>query len=517
MSERATGAVLLTAAEMRAVEAAAIDSASATGLALMERAGGATVDAALATWPDLAARPHRATVLCGPGANGGDGYVVARRFAERGWAVAVRRLGDPAKATGDAAAMRAAWLALGQEAPLSEPAPSADLVVDALFGTGLAREVPAEACGALAAARAGGARVLAVDAPLGLCLDTGRGLPAAVQADLTVSFHRPKIGHVVGAGPAACGALRVVDIGLEPFAAAAADAARTVEGPAFDPRKSGARHKYDYGHALVLAGGVGRGGAARLAARAALRVGAGLVTVGAPGAALIENAARLDAVMLRRTNDAADLRALLEDRRVTALALGPGLGVDGRTADLVAVAAEASLRGVGVALDADALTALASAGGFPPFGPRVVLTPHAGEFARLFPALDAAGDPAAAARAAAAASGATVLLKGAATVIAAPDGALRVHGATGPRAAPWLATAGSGDVLTGLAAGLLARGAGALDAAATAAWLHVEAARVAGPGLIAEDLPEALPRVLRALEQGGESGAGALGAVWRVG
>jgi hydroxyethylthiazole kinase-like uncharacterized protein yjeF len=229
------------------------------------------------------------------------------------------------------------------------------------------------------------------------------------------------------------------------------------------------------------------------------------VTLGAPGAALIENAARLDAVMLRRVNDADDLRALLEDRRITALALGPGLGVGERTRALIETAAEASRRGVGVVLDADALTTLAGEGSFPTFGPRVVLTPHGGEFARLFPSLDPAADPAGAVRAAASASGATVLLKGASTLIAAPDGALRVHCATGARAAPWLATAGSGDVLTGLVAGMLARGAGALDAAATAAWLHVEAARVAGPGLIAEDLPEALPAVFRSVASASES------------
>ncbi len=267
--------------------------------------------------------------------------------------------------------------------------------------------------------------------------------------------------------------------------------------------KREAQHKYDHGHALVLAGGVGQGGAARLAARAALRIGAGLVTLAPPPAAVIENAAQLTAVMLRPVADASALAAVLEDRRLTALCLGPGLGRDGRTRALVATALGA---GRAVVLDADALTVFddSPATLFSMLHPRVVLTPHEGEFARLFPeeahslrAAQSAADRRALVSEAAQRAGAVVLLKGADTCIADPAGPVAEHAATGARAAPWLATAGSGDVLAGLITGLLARGFSAMEAAHLGAWMHVEAARAMGPGLIAEDLPDAVPEVLR--------------------
>ncbi|MGP3697263.1 NAD(P)H-hydrate dehydratase [Rhodobacter sp. NSM] len=259
------------------------------------------------------------------------------------------------------------------------------------------------------------------------------------------------------------------------------------------------QHKYDHGHALVLAGPPGHGGAARLAARAALRVGAGLVTLGCPAAAVPENAARLDAVMLRAIDGGGDLERLLEDNRLSALCLGPGLGLAEQRAELVA-AALASRRPT--VLDADALTLLARDPALAAhLHPCCVLTPHAGEFRRMFPDLDPSGDRAARAAAAAAAAdraGCILLLKGAETVIAGPGGPA-VHPATGVRAAPWLATAGAGDVLAGLIAGLLARGLSPQEAAEAGVWLHVEAARAFGAGLIAEDLPEALPGVFARL------------------
>ncbi|RYH03394.1 NAD(P)H-hydrate dehydratase [Salipiger sp. IMCC34102] len=254
-------------------------------------------------------------------------------------------------------------------------------------------------------------------------------------------------------------------------------------------------HKYDHGHALVLSGGVGKGGAARLAARAALRMGAGAVTLGCPPAALIENAAQLNAVMLTRVADAEALEKVLEAGRFDALCLGPGLGTGDREAALVRAALRAD--GLAICLDADALTLLGrDADVMALLHDRCILTPHAGEFARMFPDLDAAGEGAVAA---ARRCGATVLLKGQETVIADPARAPVVHRATGARAAPWLATAGAGDVLAGLITGLLARGFDPTDAGAGAAWLHCDAALRFGPGLIAEDLPEALPAVLRAL------------------
>lgn len=265
-----------------------------------------------------------------------------------------------------------------------------------------------------------------------------------------------------------------------------------------------AGHKFDHGHALVLCGGAGSTGAARMASRAALRVGAGLVTLGVPPAAQLEVATQVTAVMLRRLKAAADLTTLLEDSRLNVLCAGPALGLDSRAAGLVRGVLDS---GRPCVLDADALTLLAR-------DPmllgqlhvRCVLTPHGGEFARLFPDL-AAGlgdDPhldekISATRAAAARVGAVVLFKGVDTVIADPDGGCAVHSARGDRAAPWLATAGAGDVLAGIITGLLARGFAPTEAAGAATWLHVSCALSFGPGLMAEDLPDLLPAVLRDL------------------
>ncbi|WGH78080.1 NAD(P)H-hydrate dehydratase [Jannaschia ovalis] len=495
---------LFTAARMRAIEAAHFESGAATGAELMERAGTGAVAAMEAAWPDLAARPGRAVLACGPGNNGGDGYVVARLLAQRGWDVTVFALGTP-RAGGDAAGMRARWG--GPPRPLSElRVQGADLLVDAVFGTGLARAP--EGLEALFAASRAGPRVLALDVPSGLDADSGRVFAPgqAVRADLTVSFGAWKAGHALAEGPALCGQVRLVDLGLDLSGAAA----KLVGPPHAAALLKGGGHKYDDGHALVLTGGFGHTGAARLAARAALRVGAGLVTLGAPGSAMLECAAQSMAVMLRRVDDGAALAELLRDARFNALCLGPGLGTGDRAAGLVDAALAA---GRGCVLDADALTVLAARDA--PFGPlhaNCVLTPHDGEFARLFPDLaERLRAPAAqgplwsridAAREAASRAGATVLLKGPDTIIAAPDGTVAVHAAAYDRATPQLATAGAGDVLAGLIAGLLARGTAPFDAACRAAWLHVEAARVFGPGLIAEDLPEALPSVLRALAHG---------------
>ena len=492
---------ILTSAQMRSMETAAIESGAVSGRALMERAGAGVVQALCAHWPD---GPRRAVVLCGPGNNGGDGYVVARLLLQQGWQVTLWALSPPTSP--DAIANADAWAALGGVAVGLDPSVmQGAVVVDALFGTGLARDLAPDAWAPLAMAQAAGARLVAVDILSGLCADSGRvratGAYPTRGADLTVTFQAPKRGHVLLPGGAMSGALQVVDIGLAAeLAALVRDQGEQVAaaiGPPGARLDKSAGHKFDHGHALVLSGGVGRGGAARLAARAALRVGAGLVTLGCPPAAVIENAARLDAVMLRALADDQALTGVLADGRITALCLGPGLGLGGREAALVAAALKARRPTV---LDADALTLIAGDAGLRALvHPGCVLTPHAGEFARLWPALvgaDCARVPAV--MQAAADIGATVLLKGPDTVIAAPDGRPQIHAALRGRAAPWLATAGAGDVLAGLIAGLLARGWSATDAAAAATWLHVEAALHTGPGLIAEDLPDALPAVLRA-------------------
>ncbi|KQB98284.1 hypothetical protein AL073_05250 [Loktanella sp. 1ANDIMAR09] len=517
---------LLTAAQMRAIEAAAIASGEVTGLELMERAGRGVVAAIFEEWPELAPswgpapKPpeyflqndeqglHRAVVLCGPGNNGGDGFVVARLLKEAGWDVEVFLYGDAEKLPPDARVNYERWVELGEVAPLSERYSyrwvHQPVVIDALFGMGLARPLPDDARNVLMATM--NCRRVAVDVPSMLSSDTGVMMSPmfdGTAAHLTVTFHRWKLGHVLAEGPANCGVVRVVDIGLgdKPVV----EAARMISRVKNLSKLAG--HKYSHGHALVLSGGVGKGGAARLAAGGALRVGAGAVTLGCPPAALIENAAQLNAVMLRKIKDADALTEALEDTRINALCLGPGMGVSDESRDLV----EAGLKsGRAIVLDADALTLIGrDAPLFAMLHDRCVLTPHAGEFARLFPdvadklAAPATKGPAYskvdATREAAKRAGCTVLFKGPDTVIADLSGRCSINASVYERSAPWLATAGSGDVLAGFIAGLLARGFGPMQAAESGAWLHTECALSFGPGLIAEDLPEELPKVFRAL------------------
>lgn len=538
-------AELVTATQMRAIEARAIASGRVTGLELMERAGRGVVAAILEDRPALAATSHSAVVLCGPGNNGGDGFVVARLLQARGWAVGVYLYGDIKKLPPDARVNHDRWVAMGQVAPLfpddiargrgkavertgQRLEPGQALIVDALFGTGLRRALDPRLADLFAAlteirsADGGAAPLVSVDMPSGICADSGRVLvgagraPAAFPADLTVTFHAAKIGHFLAAGPGCCTKLSVKDIGLQPWhgSGAAGSPDRAPGGVVANPEtgigrlgKSTHHHKYSHGHALVLSGPMGRSGAARLAARAALRVGAGLVTVAAPGSAMMECATQLTAIMLRKCNDARTLAKVLEDKRLTALCLGPGLGVGEGTRALVGTAL--ADRDRAVVLDADALTAFADRSDalFALLHARAVLTPHGGEFARLFPDIAAElNAPAArgpafskvdATRAAAARAGCTVLFKGADTVIAEPGGRCTISASVYDRAAPWLATAGSGDVLAGLITGLLARGVPPMRAAQTGADLHGAAARAFGPGLVAEDLPEMLPQVFR--------------------
>lgn len=513
---------LLTSAQIRAIETAAIASGRMTGWDLMNRAGQGVVTAVNAAWPD---QTGPVVVFCGPGNNGGDGFVIARLLAAEGRAVSVFSCGDSASPDGRFA--RAGWT--GPVWPLAALDGShlafAPLVIDAMFGTGLGRPVAEGVWRALAKAQETGCPLVAVDILSGLCADSGRIRATSGYLDrpatMTVTFDSPRLGHMLGAGALLSGRLHVVDIGLAPWRGAAADEPGagivTSAEPLRQLMKDGG-HKFSHGHALVLAGGPGQGGAARLAARAALRAGAGLVTLAPPPAALAENAARLDALMLRVLPDAATLTQALADKRITALCLGPSLGQGAREVGIVGAALDAKCATV---LDADALTLIAQDPALrAAVHPRCVLTPHDGEFARLFPQVSAQmtgpaeiGKPAFskvdAVRQAAGLVGCVVLLKGADTVIAAPDGRCSVQAAVRDRAAPWLATAGSGDVLAGLIGGLLARGFSAFQSAETAAWLHVEAAILFGPGLIAEDLPDLLPQVLRRLlDQDSPSSAG---------
>lgn len=540
---------LLTAAQMRAIEEAAIASGEVTGLDLMERAGRGVVEAIFEEWPELRATSHRAVVLCGPGNNGGDGFVVARLLKDWGWEVEVFLYGDPEQMPPDARVNYERWVGMGEvrQDLCAIATLTVDLLVDALFGTGLSRPVASDLYdvfdGAVDRLRfAGPERIVAVDTPSGLCTDSGipldvfprRALPV-LAAKLTVTFHLEKVGHYLDYAPYYCGKVRCKGIGIPHLRASQRlEAGEEVEWPPeghvarlepsdrveFDVlrvMKDPPDHKYSHGHALIISGSHGRSGAARLAARGALRIGAGVVTVASPRDAMAENAARLDAIMLREVAGAEGLAGVLEDRRINALCLGPGMGTGEGQADLLAVALAPPPpapphggKGRRLVLDADALTILSQrADLFATLHEGCVLTPHAGEFARLFPdiaeklAAPATKGPAYskvdATREAAARAGCVVLYKGPDTVIADPTGRAAINAAVYDRAAPWLATAGSGDVLAGFITGLLARGFSPFDAACTGAWLHVECARSFGAGLIAEDLPEELPKVLRAL------------------
>ncbi|SLN36382.1 Bifunctional NAD(P)H-hydrate repair enzyme Nnr [Roseovarius litorisediminis] len=518
---------LLTAAQMRAIETAAIESGEVTGLELMERAGRGVVEAVFEEWPELAATSHRAVVLCGPGNNGGDGFVVARLLKEWGWEVEVFLYGDPGKLPPDAKVNCERWLEIGEVAEWNDSAiedildeRTNGLVIDALFGTGLTRPMPDDTLrtwrGFVPTVThydtATRPKYVAIDAPSGLCTDSGANL-GAFPADLTVTFHTAKVGHYLireahyGGGPGLSGTVVVKDIGLQHEYCK--DIVQLLEGPKPLRPKWMSEHKYSHGHALILSGGAGKTGAARLAARGALRIGAGVVTLGVPGSAQLEVAAQITAVMLRWVEDDEALTAVLEDQRIKAQCLGPGFGSGEREKALIGAALEAKRPTV---LDADALSILFFDEADALFGKlheKCVLTPHAGEFARMFPDIaeklnaPAIKGPAYskvdATREAAKRAGCVVLFKGPDTVIAAPDGQCSINSAHYERAAPWLATAGSGDVLAGFITGLLARGFQPMQAAETGAWLHVECARSFGPGLIAEDLPEELPKVFRDL------------------
>jgi ADP-dependent NAD(P)H-hydrate dehydratase / NAD(P)H-hydrate epimerase len=475
---------LISVADMRAIDARAAELGVPTRL-LMENAGAAVARAIQQRW-----QPRTTLVLCGPGNNGGDGYVAARKLTEAGWPVRVGSIGDRSTLQGDALDAARAWMGWADAADVSLIEPDV-LVVDALYGAGLSR--PLDGVAAALAEASHPHDTLAVDVPSGV---PGDGTPpqgAAFRADVTATFVRKKRAHVVQPGRALCGDVAVFDIGA-PEAAVAERGIRLWEnGPPLWalPWPLAEAHKHARGHAMVVSGPAGRTGAARLCARAALRVGAGLVTVLAPTPALAEHAARLDAIMLAEAADAASIIAAAAG--AGAVVIGPAAGVSAGTRDALFGLLAA---GQPLVIDADALTVAAadSAAFFAAAHDACVLTPHPGEFRRLFPDL-AAQPRIEAARAAAARAGCVVLLKGPDTVIAAPDGAAVVN----TSGTPFLATAGSGDVLAGMIGGLLAQGLSAFEAASAGAWLHGRAGEGLGPGLIADDLPEALPAVLDAL------------------
>jgi hydroxyethylthiazole kinase-like uncharacterized protein yjeF len=478
---------IITNAQMRAIDAGAA-AAGVPTRSLMEHAGKAVADAVAAAF-----EPRPVLVLCGPGNNGGDGWVAARLLMERGWSVRVETLAPRSALRGDAGDAASRFVGEVLEAPADL---GAAVFVDAMFGGGLSRPLEGRAAHVAAEMSRTPERVIAVDVPSGLDGDTGKPLgEVCVSARLTVTFERKKPAHVLYPGRGFCGDIVVAPIGVPGDVIAAQGVQLWENDPALwralFPWPSPQAHKHARGHVMAASGGAGRTGAARLAARAALRAGAGLVTVLSPGNAMMENAAHLTAIMLRRADDEAQWTEAAQS--ASAVVIGPAFGVEEKHRALLAAVLGADQRAPCV-LDADALTLLA------PFAARLdardVMTPHVGEFGRLFPGLlESASSKIEAARQAAKRAGAVVLLKGPDTVIAAPDGRAIVN----TKGSPFLATAGSGDVLAGIIAALIAQGMASFEAAAAGAWLHGAAGEGFGAGLISEDLPEMLPRILNAL------------------
>ncbi|MDB5521152.1 MAG: hypothetical protein JWQ82_749 [Tardiphaga sp.] len=489
---------VLTTEEMRRADQIMISSGT-SGSALMGAAGLGVADAAA----DLA-EEGAVLVVCGRGNNGGDGFIAAAELAKRGRDVTVMLLCRRETLTGDAALAAAEWrgpLLPFDPGALGDPA----LIIDAIFGAVLYRPPKGEPRAMIEAINASGAPILAIDLPSGINGDTGAVMEVAIRATETVTFFRRKPGHLLLPGRVHCGLVRVIDIGIDESVLDQIEPATAENGPdlwgAFVPVPKIDGHKYARGHAVVVSGEMSKTGAARMAARAALRGGAGLVTVASPTDAFAVNAVALTAVMLTATDTARQFATLLNDERLNAVVIGPGAGISERTRAFVLAVLAAGRSAV---LDADALTSFAEAPetlfAAVKAAPQadIVLTPHEGDFARLFSAINGHSKVKSKlerAREAAILSGAVVLLKGADTVIASPDG----RAAISSNAPPWLATAGAGDVLAGLIGALLAQRVPAYEAACIGVWMHGEAGSEAGPGLIAEDLPEVLPAVTRRL------------------
>jgi ADP-dependent NAD(P)H-hydrate dehydratase / NAD(P)H-hydrate epimerase len=475
---------LITPAAMGAVDHDASES-GIDSFGLMQKAGQAVSAAALRLYP----QGQRMVVLCGPGNNGGDGYIAAEALRAYGVAVCVYHLGDPARLKGDAAKAFAVYH--GPMQPMADYGPQhGDVVIDALFGAGLGRDLDPSVVDLIERITKAAVPVIAVDLPSGLDGLTGQPRPVTFQAVHTVTFMARKPGHVLMPGRAFCGTVEVYDIGIPRRILDIHRGLIALNTPAIWggslPSVSGASHKFTRGHLTVFSGPMSATGAARLAAMAGLRAGAGLATIASPEAALAVNACQTTAVMVKQVDDVADVEAYLKDRRMGAFVLGPGFGI-GEKARAFALALNKRM----LVLDADGISSFKDQpevlfDHFAGDEVHLVLTPHEGEFARLFPdiAADESLGKVEKAQAAAKRANAALIYKGADTVIASPDGRALIN----ENAPPWLATAGSGDVLAGIIGGLLAQGMPAFEAAAAGVYLHGETGLRAGEGLTADDL-----------------------------
>jgi len=485
---------VLTTTEMYLADEAAARSGIPT-LNLMEAAGAHVAREIRQRW-----RPRRTAILCGPGNNGGDGFVIARLLKNAGWPVRLGMLSNSGNLAGDAAINAARWKRDGgriEQLP-SDLVNWCHLAVDAMFGAGLSRPLNGVSREVVSAIVESERPCVAIDVPSGVSGDTGALVGGdegiAPQCDLTVTFFRPKPGHFIQPGRNLCGDVALVDIGIPPEVLDGIRPQTALNGPALwsIPSPGPFDHKYTRGHAVVF-GGALLNGAARLAAAAARRVGAGLVTAVAPEHVTIKYTDGMPGLIFRALAETDPLDIVLDDPRSNAVLIGPGHGVGLETKKRVL---EVLAAGKMTVLDADALTSFAGVDAVTLFEAiesctgQVVITPHEGEFSRLFGVYEGF-DRLSLVRKAASTSGATVLLKGSDTVIAAPDGRAALS-AGGPA---WLATGGSGDVLAGLIVGLMAQGLQGWKAACAGDWLHSAAAREVGPGLIAEDLISALPSV----------------------